>query len=192
MREIDLEMLTRLKMGDHIAFKLVYDQYSVQLYHFALTYLKSKDVAADIVQEVFVRIWEKREDIKTDKSFRSYLFAITLNAVRKYFNLLAQKQEMNHEILFDLAEEKETFDDRSDYHDLVDRLESLIELMPEKRKTVFIRKKIEGKSQKEIARELQITEKTVEYHLAEASQYLKAEFHKLKEKGFLFLYLFVN
>lgn len=192
MREIDLEMLTRVKMGDHIAFKLLYDHYSTQLYNFALTYLKSKDLAADIVQEVFVKIWEKRAKINTDKSFRSYLFTITLNAVRKHFNLLAQKQEMNHEILFDLTEVKDTFDDRSDYHDLVEKLEALIELMPEKRKTVFIRKKIDGKSQKEIASELQITEKTVEYHLSEANQFLKAEFQKLKDKGLVFLYLFVS
>ena len=148
MREIDLEMLIRVKMGDHIAFKVLYDHYSTQLYNFALTYLKSKDVAADIVQEVFVKIWEKRAKINTDKSFRSYLFAITLNAVRKHFNLLAQKQELSHQILFDLAEAKDTFDDRPDYHDLVELLDSLIELMPEKRKSVFVRKKIEGKSQK--------------------------------------------
>ena len=64
--------------------------------------------------------------------------------------------------------------------------------MPEKRRQVFIKKKIEGKSLKEIAEELSITSKTVEYHITEAMKFLKKEFEKHQVKGMIFFYLFMQ
>jgi RNA polymerase sigma-70 factor (ECF subfamily) len=64
--------------------------------------------------------------------------------------------------------------------------------MPEKRRQVFIRKKLEEKSLKEIAAELDITVKTVEYHITEAMKFLKSEFEKLQVKGLIFFYLFLK
>lgn len=86
MTTLESGILKELKKGDHAAFERVFEHYSKQLYLFSFSYLKSKDTAEDIVQEVFLKIWNNRASIKTDTSFQSYLFTIALNAVRQHFN----------------------------------------------------------------------------------------------------------
>lgn len=192
MIAIEPKILKELKKGDHAAFQQIFERYSKQLFQFSISYLKSKEAAEDIVQEVFLKIWNNRAEIKTDTSFQSYLFTITLNSVRKYFGKLSKLNELKHEILVDLTTQKPELDTRGDYQILLDKLEELISQMPEKRRRVFILKKIEEKSQKEIAEELNITTKTVEYHIAEAMKFLKEEFEKLQVNGIVFFHLFIH
>lgn len=191
MMPIEFKTLEELKKGNHSAFEEIFERYSKPLFKFSLSYLKSEEAAEDIVQEVFIKIWNNRKELKTDASFQSYLFTIALNAVRKYFNQLSRKNELKHDILLDLSRQKADFDDRSDYQAMIDKLEELINLMPEKRKEVFIKKKIEEKSLKEISEELNITTKTVEYHITEAMKFLKKEFEKLQIQGLVFFHLFI-
>ena len=192
MIPIESKILKELKGGDHTAFEKIFERYSKQLFQFSLSYLKSEEAAEDIVQEVFIKIWNNRKDLKTDTSFQSYLFTIALNAVRKYFNQLSRLNELKHDILFDSSGQKPDFDTRSDYQVLLDKLEELIGQMPEKRREVFIKKKIEEKSLKEISEELNITTKTVEYHITEAMRFLKSEFEKLQVQGLIFFHLFID
>lgn len=186
------ELLNRFKKGDHSAFEIIFERFSKQLFQFSLSYLKSEEAAEDIVQEVFIKIWNNRGELKTDTSFQSYLYTITLNSVRKYFNQLSRLNELKHDILFDSSGLKPDFDDRSDYQFMLDKLEELIRQMPEKRRVVFIKKKIEEKSLKEISEELSITTKTVEYHISEAMRFLKSEFEKLQVQGLIFFHLFIG
>ncbi|MGD9556899.1 MAG: RNA polymerase sigma factor [Mangrovibacterium sp.] len=192
MITIESGILKELKKGNHAAFEKVFERYSRSLYLFSLGYLKSKDAAEDIVQEVFLKIWNSRETLKTDTSFQSYLFTIALNAVRAHFNKLSRLNEVKHDILVDFSRQQTELDNRLDYQDLLDKLDGFIRQMPEKRRTVFIKKKLEGKSQNEIAEELQITVKTVEFHISEAMKFLKAEFDKLHAQGLIFFHLFVQ
>lgn len=192
MKPIESKILIELRKGDHAAFEKIFERYSKQLYQFSLSYLKSEEAAEDIVQEVFIKIWKNRGELKTDTSFQSYLFTIALNSVRKYFNQLSRQNELKHDILAESFGLKSDFDDRYDYEILLDKLGDLIEQMPEKRREVFLKKKIEEKSQKEIAEELNITTKTVEYHITEAMRFLKDEFKKLQVQGIIFFHLFIK
>ena len=192
MIPIESGILKELKKGDHAAFEEIFERYSKPLFQFSLNYLKSKEAAEDIVQEVFIKIWNNRREIKTDTSFQSYLFTIALNSVRKYFNKISRLNEIRHDILIDFSRMKSEFDDRSDYQALLDKLDELIRQMPEKRREVFIKKKIEEKSLKEISEELNITTKTVEYHISEAMKFLKKEFEKLQVHGLIFFNLFIR
>jgi RNA polymerase sigma-70 factor (ECF subfamily) len=190
--DIDAELISRLKKDDHDSFRRLFDCYSQPLFRFSFSYLKSKEAAEDVVQEVFIKIWNHRNEIKNDTSFQSYLFTIALNAVRKYFNKLSRQNELKHDILLEFSENKSRFDDKPDYQSLLDKLDELVARMPEKRREVFIKKKIENKSLKEIAEECSITPKTVEYHITEAMKFLKTEFEKLQVKGIIFFHLFIQ
>ncbi len=190
--DIDAELISRLKRDDHDSFRRLFDRYSQPLFRFSFSYLKSKEAAEDVVQEVFIKIWNHRNKIKNDTSFQSYLFTIALNAVRKYFNKLSRQNELKHDILLGFSENKSRFDDKPDYQSLLDKLDELVARMPEKRREVFIKKKIENKSLKEIAEECSITPKTVEYHITEAMKFLKTEFEKLQVKGIIFFHLFIQ
>jgi len=192
MRPIETKLLSGLKKGDHTSFEKIFDLYSKPMYRFSLSYLKSKEAAEDVVQEVFMKIWINREGIKKDASFHSYLFTIALNAIRKQFNLLSTVNEIDHDLLLELSSRKQDFDERADYQDLLNKLHEFIDRMPEKRKQVFIRKKFEDKSLKLIAEELQIDPKTVEYHITEAMKFLKKEFENLNLKGMIFFQLFIS
>ena len=188
----DSELVKGLKKDNHSSFQKLFELYSKPLYQFSLSYLKSKEDAEGVVQEVFLKIWNNRKTLKTDTSIKSYLFTIALNTIRKQFNKQSKLNEVKHDILLDLSKNKSIFDDRDDYQELLEKLEELIQQMPEKRKQVFIQKKLEEKSLKEIAQELDISTKTVEYHITEAMKFLKEEFEKLQIKGMIFFHLFVK
>jgi RNA polymerase sigma-70 factor (family 1) len=192
MKTIENKLLKEFKSGDHASFQKIFGLYSKPLYQFSWSYLKSKEASEDVVQEVFLKLWNNREEIKTDTSFHSYLFTIALNSVRKHFNKLSRSNEVKHEILIDFSRQKPEFDDRRDYQELLDKLQELIERMPDKRRHVFIKKKIEEKSLTEIAEELHIDTKTVEYHITQAMKFLKQEFEKLRVKGLIFFHLFIS
>jgi RNA polymerase sigma-70 factor (ECF subfamily) len=189
---IDAELISRLKKDDHDSFQQLFDRYSHTLFRFSFCYLKSKEAAEDVVQEVFLKIWNRRNEIKNDTSFQSYLFTIALNAVRKHFNKLSRQNELKHDILLEFSESKSRIDDKPDYQALLDKLDNLVDRMPEKRREIFIKKKIEDKSLKEIAEECSITPKTVEYHITEAMKFLKTEFEKLQVNGIIFFHLFIQ
>lgn len=189
---IEKELVSGLKNDNHDSFRSLFELYSSPLFKFSISYLKSKEAAEDVVQEVFTKVWNKRKELKTDTSFKSYLFTIALNSIRKQFNKLSKLNEAKHDILFHFSNNKSGFNDKDDYQSLLNKLNELIEKMPEKRRQVFIRKKLEEKSLKEIANELNITVKTVEYHITEAMKFLKSEFEKLQIKGLIFFHLFLQ
>lgn len=186
----DNKLLKKFKKGDHESFEKIFNLYSKSLFRFSLSYLGSKEAAEDVVQEVFLKIWNNRKEIKLGTSFKSYLFTITLNSIRKHFNKLSRSNELKHDILYDFSENKPGFDGHPGYQELLDKLDDLIKQMPEKRKEAFVKKKIEGKSLKEISEELGVSTKTVEYHITEAMKFLKTEFDKLRISGMVFFHLF--
>jgi RNA polymerase sigma-70 factor (family 1) len=188
----ETNLLIGLKKSDHNSFRQLFDRYNQPLYRFSYSYLKSKEAAEDVVQETFIKIWDKRKEIDTKKSFQSYLFTIALNAVRKQFNRLADQNQLKHDVFASFSDDPEKMDEQHNFEELLSQLEALISQMPEKRRIIFERKKFQGKSQKEIAEEFNITTKTVEYHITEAMKFLKAEFDKLRLGGMVFFFLFIN
>jgi RNA polymerase sigma-70 factor (family 1) len=157
-----------------------------------MSYLKSNEAAEDVVQEVFLKIWKKRHEIDDCRSFQSYLFTIALNAIRKQFNKCSGFNQMKHDLLVSLSENREKLEETEDYQELLNRLEFFIGQMPERRREIFRKKKMEGKSLKEISEMYQITPKTVEYHITEAMKYLRKEFEQWHMGGMVFFFLFVN
>ncbi len=189
---IEKYLLKGLKKSDHDSFRQLFEKYSHPLYIFSLSYLKSEEIAEDIVQETFIKIWDKRTEIELEKSFQSYLFTIALNCIRKNFNIMAGRNQLKHDLLILFSVDKETFDENKEYQQLLDKLEELINQLPEKRRGIFIKKKLEGVSLKDIADEFDITTKTVEYHITEAMKFLKKEFEKMQIGGMIFFNLFVK
>lgn len=189
---IESELIVGLTRSDHSSFQLLFDYYSEPLFMFALSYLKSKDTAEDLVQEVFLKIWNNRKSLRTDTCFRSYLFTIALNSIYKHLKKLAKLNEFKHDLLIDFSDSETDLNDHPDYQTLIDKLNELVSRMPERRRQVFTKKKFDGKSLKEIAEELDITPKTVEFHITEAMKFLKKEFEKFRVEGMIFFYLFIQ
>ena len=186
------EWIYSLKDGDLQAFNGLFDRYAKRIYHFSLGYLKSAEEAEEVVQEVFYYIWDKRKELKPDRSFNSYVFTIAYNIIRKYFNKKAKDNAYKDGLIFSLLQEENSLDRIIDYKSLLAKVESVIETMPDRRKEIFIKRKYNELSVKQIAEEMGISSNTVENQLASAHKYILEELKGEKLAGLLFFALFVS
>ena len=186
------QLVSLLQGGSPFAFERLFENYSQKLYRFSFSYLKSETEAEEIVQDVFMILWENRHHLRSDTSFQSYLFTIAFNAIRKHFNKKSRDEKYAASILDYLASENASIETNPDYELLVTKLEQLIGQMPDRRKKIFIKRKQEGISVSEIAKSMDISPKTVENQITEAMNFLKKAFEKDHIMGMVFLYIFQN
>lgn len=178
-------LVKELSKGNLLAFNSLFREYSNRLYRFALGYLKSEDEAEELVQEVFMIIWEKRADLNAELSFKSYLFTISFNIIRKHFRTKSYlveylRSEKTDELDLHTAEEVS-------YNSLYHYITRLVDQLPERRKLIFIKSRFEGLSIREIADELKLSHKTVENQLTDALKYMRANLKKESIFSLLFV-----
>jgi RNA polymerase sigma-70 factor (ECF subfamily) len=187
----DESLLVRnLSKGNLLAFNTLYGEYSHRLYRFAFGYLKTEAEAEELVQEVFTIIWEKRADLKEELSFKSFLFTIAFNIIRKHFRTKAYLSEY-----FKAGTENELdlhTSQKITYESLYQFITELVNKLPDRRKEIFIKSRFEGLSIKEIAEELKISHKTVENQLTDALKFIRANLNKENIPVLLFFILFIS
>lgn len=192
VRHIDYHAVKNLKEGDLKSFDELFNKYSSRLYKFALKYLKTQEESEEVVQDVFLYIWDKREALKPDFSFNSYIFTIAYNIIKKHFIKKSRDNAYKDELIYTLLNQENNLDKVIDYKFLLQKVESIIDTLPPRRKEVFIKRKYDGLSVKQIADELEISPNTVENHLASAQKQILDELQKEKLAGLLFFMLFVS
>ena len=190
IKNIDHKVVTGLRNGDAIAFDILFNKYSQRLYSFSYKCLKSEEEAEEVVQEVFLYIWEKKDGLKSEYSFNSYIFTIAYNIIKKHFNKKAKENAFKDEIIYLSLEERNNLDQIIDYKYLLNRVEKVIDSLPERRREIFIKRKYEGLSIKQIATELGISPNTVENQLSLAQKLINKELQKERLAGILFFMLF--
>ena len=168
----------RIREDDREAFKSLFDTYYASLCHYASHYLNDDSLSEEVVQELFVKIWEKRKSLDIDTSVKSYLFRAVrngcLNQIQhdKVVKLHANK----------LKEALTTDDPADDYlitPEMILRLEEGINSLPEKRREIFRLSREEGLKYREIAEKLNISVKTVEAQMGLALQTLRSKIRTL-------------
>jgi len=181
------KIIIDLVKDDESAFEELFDYYYPRLFNFSRSFLKIEEGIDDIIQDVFVKIWQNRKKIKSAATFNSYIFTITrnllLNKLRSRLNNENTKEEIRN---FSLANEYSSME-QIEYCDLKETVDNLVSELPGRQKEIFVLSRIEGLSHKEIAEKLKISTKTVEYHITLAVRYLR---DKLKCLGLLFLLYF--
>jgi RNA polymerase sigma-70 factor (ECF subfamily) len=183
-KEDNQNLVRSLRKGDVTAFDTLFEVYSSRLYSFALKYLKNEPDAEELVQEVFIKVWENRKSLKTELSFRSYLFTISLNHIRKYFNKKATTLRYMESLQNDTSLQSHEALISEDYESLMQKINLINEEMPPRRREIFIKSKMDGKSSKQIAAELGISSGTVDNHISEAIHQLRS---RLKNENIIYL-----
>jgi RNA polymerase sigma-70 factor (ECF subfamily) len=183
------DLITRLKNDDAAAFDQLFQLYGQKLYGFALKYLKSESEAEEMVQEVFVRLWENRKSLKSDYSFKSYLFTIALNQIRKFFNKRASALRFVQQLQKESLSDNHTVDS-IDYGSLLRRIDEIVDTFPERKKQIFLKSRKEGKTSKEIAADLNITVGTVDNQISDALRIIREILKKEGIAVLLYLALF--
>lgn len=175
-----------------LAFDKVYQIYSHKLYSFVFKILKSDSEAEDIVQEVFVKIWESREKLSDHKLLNSYLFTIAYN---HSIDLIRKRIHNNKylEHLKNAAILQESVSEITDleYNELSSQVEGLIHQLPERQREVYLLHREEGLTYPEIAEKLGISKNTVENHMVKALKYLRENMDNSMMVNLLFISLFL-
>jgi RNA polymerase sigma-70 factor (family 1) len=162
----DKTLAMLLKRGDRDVFTEIYRRYWDKLYLLAYSHLKSESATEEIVQEVFFSLWKKKEQLDIEL-LSAYLATMTRHAV--YKRLARDKRQVEVETHAARQLEMQTNELRTmDNRNLLDIIEKLSNVLPEKCRLVFIHSKLLDKSIEEVAATLQISIKTAEAHLTKA------------------------
>lgn len=170
MTEAELIML--LKDGNEGAFTTLYKRYWPKVYNFSRLYLSSVTEAEEVVQEVFVKLWEAREFLHEDGNLKGFLFIITRNLIfnqfRKSFN-----EDAYRLTVLNAAIPYYNMEDELSASDLQAFIQKMVLELPPRQQKVFNLSRNEHLSYKEIAEKLNISEKTVERHINEVLKVLR-------------------
>lgn len=184
-------LVHELSEGNILAFNTLYHEYSGYLYRFALGYLKSTEEAEELVQEVFTIIWEKRASLKKELSFKAFLFTIAFNIIRKHFRTKGYLTEYFNSLEEGSLVEPATSGEAS-YDSLHHYIVKLIDQLPQRRKEIIIKSRLEGRSIKEIAEEMNISHKTVENQLTMALKFIRTKLNNESLALILWYSLFIS
>ncbi len=186
----DNELVEKLQKGDVEAFDLLYDRYSGKLYAFGLRYLKSTDEAEELVQSVFLKLWEHYKDLKKELSFKSFLFTIAYNDICKLFRKRKYLQKFIDDSQYENPQSSSETENDIDYQSVLEQVNQIIDKLPERQKTIILKSRMEEKSTKEIAKELGLSAGTVDNYISESLKIIRAQLKNKNLSVLLFFSLF--
>jgi len=186
-------LIHQLQHGGEKAFTLLYDKYSKQLYRNILRLVKDEDIAQELLQDLFLKIWENKGNINPDKSFKSYLYKVAENLVYAHFGKIAKDNRLIAKLVISYVDFDTNAEEAIIYQENHDLLKKAITSLSTQRKQVFTLCKLEGKSYEEVSKELGISTSTVRDHIVKANKAVKQYFLLNQDVAVLFIisqYLF--
>jgi len=186
----EYELLKRLQSGDQLAFESLYQNYSREIYNKLVKMVKNVTLAEELTQDVFVKVWNKREVITIDQPFRYYLLTLTNNIVNDFYRKAARDRKLQDEIIAASTELYNPTEEQIYYKESKELMDQAINSLPSQQKLVFQMCKIEGKSYEEVSKLLGISTSTISNHIVKATKSIKTYFFTQK-KGFLLIAMYL-
>lgn len=180
MTHISKEVIAGIKIGDRTSFNRLYEIMYLPLCKYSNSILNDYEQTSELVQEVFIKIWETRERIDEESNFRAYMFQILHNACINHLRHLKVRKRYIDHIAF-IANDLFSIDrDELVESELVDRIKITIESLSPKCKEAFEMSRFQGMKYKQIAEVLNISQKTVESHVSKALKILRKNLDEFK------------
>lgn len=182
------ELLQLLKQDDSRAYAEVFDRFWPLLHRFSWRMLGDAQEATDIVQDVFVVLWEQRNRLATGSSLRTYLYTVTKNRILMFIrHAKVAARYLDHQQAIIQAEGAHP--DEAIYEkELAERIESCLETLPPKARRAFELSRFDQMSYREIATEMNISDSTVKQHISRALRTIR---ERLAGIPFLFYLIFL-
>lgn len=182
--------LTQFSKGNQLAFRRLYELYNADVYRVAFYILKVEKYAEEVVQDSFLKLWDNRNTVDVDGSLNTYLYVICRNLS---FNKL--KQLKREQKLFRALQQEDEYLYRDSDHFLTvkefyESFEAVLDLLPERQRTILRLSRLEGFSHKEIAEQLCISTNTVKNHMVQALKTIKNHLESQRQGSSLSLILF--
>ena len=159
-------LLKNISEGDTEAFSRVYHLYNKKVYNTVITYVKDVAETEELVQQIFVKLWERRASLAGVNSFRDYFFILVRNSVFNYFNRLSRQARLADIIRM---QTEQTADHEADHLLRQKQYEQLVEnaigSLPDRQKQVYLMAEVEAMDYDTIAEKMQITRLTAKKHM---------------------------
>jgi len=186
MEQCEQQWIEDIRSGNESAFEEMFRAYYPRLCRFAAEYVDSTNRARDLVQDVFLRIWERREEWVVRRSLKAYLYQAVRNRALNQARNEDTKQSVEEDLQYRTdGRERRTATDAIHANTLSEEVEAAIQALPERRRMAFLLHRRHGLTYKEIACAMGITAKTVENQIGRALKTLRNELaplfsHRLK------------
>ncbi|QTD38464.1 RNA polymerase sigma-70 factor [Polaribacter batillariae] len=161
-------LVKELIKGNNKAFRKLFDTYRNDVYAYSISMLKTKVLAEGIVQDVFLKIWQYRDRLNPDLSFKSYVFTITRNLTFNLISKVANNRTLREEVFYKSQKRYSTIEDKIEEKDYEVIKNNAINQLTPKCKIIFEMSRNKGMSYKEISKELDISVSTVKGQMSKA------------------------
>jgi len=165
---VSLLTFKKIKDGNIEAFEILFRSYYEPLCRYAYQFVENMETAEEIVQDLFYVIWKDRQDLQIFTSVNGYLYRSVKNKSLQYLEKLAVRDNYMNSFSENSMVETITPQEELEYKELESHIEKTLHSLPIRRQKIFRMKRMEGKKNKEIAQELDISVKTVEAEISKA------------------------
>jgi RNA polymerase sigma-70 factor (ECF subfamily) len=184
----DKDLLAQVAVGDEVAFRFLFDRYRDRLFVYVYRFIKSEQVAEELVMDVFMKIWLGKELVLQIDNFNAFLYSIARNKCIDFFRSAARDNAFKELLWAELQTRPgELADGNLLLREYEDKLRKAISLLPSKRKKIYLLSREQDYSHHEIARQLNISRATVNNHIVEAQVFIRKYLVKNLELTVLFL-----
>ena len=186
----DQQLFQKIAAGDEQAFRQVVHLYYPKLLGFVFKMTKTRHTAEELVQEVFLKLWQKRLD--TDiQNLGGWLHTVASNLTINYLRRVARENKLFSEMKKSAAFSSNATNESLDLQESINLLQKALDLLPPQQKKIYVLSQIEGLSREEIALQLNLSPNTIKNHLLKATKFVRDYIKKggTSVSGFLFIYL---
>jgi len=181
------QQLIKLIDGDEKAFDYFYNLYSLPIYRKLLKMIRVEFLAEEILQNVFIKLWDKRNLIDPEYGLKAYLYQIAQNLVYDFYRNLAREEKLQIEVKSMMTEISAEVEEKVYFNETRELLSKAIEQLPDQQKIVFRLCKLEGKSYEEVSKLLGISTSTINGHIVKATKKVKTAILSSHDVAFITL-----
>ncbi len=175
----DSRLIALLREGDPLSFEILFQKYYVRFYNFVFNLTKNSQAAEDIIQNVFMKIWINRANLRPDQSIHNYIYVLSKREMLNHIRDRKAYVQVERLVMAEQPSEEVT-DQSMSLKELDERIRRFIADMPEQRRKVFLLSRYRGLTNKEIAEMMGLSVRTVDRHINLALTSLKKEFMNIK------------
>lgn len=173
MEQISTNLIRAIKKGNQKAFKTLFLEYQDPIYAYALKFLKSRELAEELVQEVFMRVWKYREKLDEQGQINAYLYTIARNRIYQQLKNATRDKALRAALFARDQGAEPVLETEFDHQELLEVYTRAVEMLPAQRKKVFQMSRNEQLTHEEIAHMLDISKNTVKDQVSKASRFIR-------------------